>query len=85
MPKVSRSVKRLITGIRERLIETEPNMTDRLLGNIEHDFEFDDREILQAGITIKPGHCVTGAGIHRKVFMVLTWRPYWMLTCGTIS
>ena len=33
--EVSRSVERLITGIRERLIETEPNMTDRLLGNIE--------------------------------------------------
>lgn len=37
--KISRSVERLLRDIEQGLIETEPNMTDRLLGNIQRDFE----------------------------------------------
>lgn len=37
--KISQSVERVLTDLREGLIETEPNITDRLLANIQRDFE----------------------------------------------
>jgi hypothetical protein len=40
--KISKSVDRVINNLKRFEIETEPNITDRLLANLERDFEQDD-------------------------------------------